>query len=128
MPHQKNHPEADPSHQEHVMLSTALFRTLIENSPDITLLFAVNGNIAYASSAAKAIIGYATSDLISRSLFSLVHPHDLANLEHILTDITQTARTMQSIECRLSCQDGSWRWFAGTLTNLQHRPEVAALA
>jgi PAS domain S-box-containing protein len=81
MPHQKKHPGTDPSHQAHVTLPTTLFRTLIENSPDITLLFTAHGNITYASAAAKTITGYTISDLTIRSLFSLVHPHDLANLQ-----------------------------------------------
>jgi PAS domain S-box-containing protein len=128
MSHQKKQSGTDPSHQEHVTPSTALFRTLIENDPAITLLFTVYGTITYASAAAKTITGYALSDLTGKSLFSLVHPQDLANLEQSLTAITQVIQTTQSIECRLFCQDGSWRWFVGTLTNLLDHPEVAAFA
>lgn len=60
----------------------------------------------------KEIFGYENHELGDRieTWFSLIHPEDATTVMNVLqTDLQQKSNSCM-VECRLRCQDGSYKW------------------
>jgi PAS domain S-box-containing protein len=56
------------------------FRALLENSADVILVLAGDGNLRYASPAAERVLGYAPATLLGKPLADYLHPDDTPQL------------------------------------------------
>jgi PAS domain S-box-containing protein len=69
---------------ERLRQSEERFRRLIENASDLlSILNAESGTILYESPSAERILGYTPADMIGQSVFSYVHPDDLAQIGQV---------------------------------------------
>ncbi|MBV9867940.1 MAG: PAS domain S-box protein [Abitibacteriaceae bacterium] len=110
----------------------ALYRLLVQHSPNIITLMAADGTIRYISPAVTRALGYAPAEVMGHQFFEFVHPDDtsqaMADLQWLVQhEPDPAAERDKGIVLRLRAQDGSWHWFENTVTNLLHDPAVGAL-
>jgi PAS domain S-box-containing protein len=88
--------------------SEEYFRTLIESSSDVILVFDQTGNIVFASGAGRADLGYSNEQIIGTSGMTLVHPEDLKAQAEITRDAFQNPEKLVRSEARIRAADGRW--------------------
>ena len=113
--------------EELLRIKEQRFRSLIENSSDAIALFSANGNILYASPSTPTVIGFAPEQLLSFTVFELIHPEDQKAFAECFTTLLKKPGMRMNLQSRVLHKDGSWRWLEGTLTNLLEEPDVGAI-
>ena len=113
--------------KEALIHNDQLFRALIEHSPDAIILIAPDGTITYASPSLAHITGYAPEEIVGMNSFALLHPDDQGCPKEQLTTLIEHAQENLTLEYRIRCKDGSWRWVESTATNLLDNPQVGAI-
>ncbi|MGO9874960.1 MAG: putative bifunctional diguanylate cyclase/phosphodiesterase [Acidimicrobiia bacterium] len=98
------------------------FRTLVQHASDIILVVASDGTVSYASPAFESVLGYSSLESVGMVINTIMDDEDAARLGRI-DEQTQPGREARS-EMRLRHQDGSWRWFEFTFSNLFNDPSV----
>jgi two-component system sensor histidine kinase/response regulator len=88
--------------------SEEYFRTLIESSSDVILVFDRSGNIVFAGGAGRADFGYSNADIIGTSGMTLVHPDDVMQQAEITRDAFQNPGKVMRSEARIRAADGRW--------------------
>ncbi len=84
------------------------FRTLIENSSDIVMIFDREGKIAYQSPSVERILGYAQDLLIGKKGISFIHPEDRVAIKDAYQILAQNPQNEVMREYRFHHKDGSW--------------------
>ena len=108
--------------------SEARFRTLIENASDMILVLDDTGSMTYASPSVKRIMGYAPTDLIGQSVFTLLHPDDAVRLSEAWPRMLQQLERQANITTvRVRHADGTWHVHEGIGRNLMNEPAVAGI-
>ncbi len=113
--------------KEALMRTEQLFRAVIEHSPDAITLITPDGTITYASPAIAQVIGYTPEEVLGMKSCAFLHPDNQGKLREQLTDLLGHAEESLSLEYRVRCKDGTWRWIEGTATNLLDNPQVGAI-
>lgn len=93
--------------------SESHFRTLIENSSDIVMIFDLEGRITYQSPSVHRILGYEQDSLIGEIGLSFVHPDDLQSMKDASRLLKRNSESEVLRECRFRHFDGSWRILEG---------------
>jgi PAS domain S-box-containing protein len=115
------------AHEKAVRASEARFRALIENSKEMIFLLTPDGVIQYASPSVEYIMRYKAEDLLSRSVFDLIHPEDLPALVNEWQRVIQHPEFLpDTLLTRVRHADGSWHIHEGVGTNLLNDPNVNA--
>jgi len=103
------------------------FRTLIEKAPDGVVLLGKDGQLNYASPAAKKIFGYPESYTDLPDPNASTHPEDLAKVLAILESICQNPTLVSTLEYRFQKKDGTWIWIESTFSNQFSEPAIEAI-
>lgn len=103
------------------------FRTLVEYNTDAIMLINSDDIITYANPATARLTGYTPGDLEGMNCLTLIHPNDQRNLQEQLTNLIKQDEEACSLEYRLCCKDGTWKWTESTITNLLHNRLVEAI-
>jgi PAS domain S-box-containing protein len=93
---------ASETHSLH--LDSERFRLLVENSQDLVVEVSHLGEVLYVSPNVRTVLGFAPDEVLGGSLFSRVHPQDLAHVQE------QFAIHAGRATGRHQHKDGSWRW------------------
>lgn len=95
------------------------YRSLIENSDDLTLVLNRDGYVSYVSPSCFHITGYIPPEMEGHQILEFVHPdyHELM-LETIARAMSAPFTTLPTVEILAMGKDDQWRWFEGTFTNL----------
>jgi diguanylate cyclase (GGDEF)-like protein/PAS domain S-box-containing protein len=118
---EKERAEASMRHSEE------RFRSLVQNSSDLTFIVDPEGRISYVSEASRRLLGAAPKDLVGIESATLVHPSDLDLLRSRLRVEFADADVARPIEVRLRTADGGWNHFEVVLANLVDRPAVGGI-
>jgi two-component system sensor histidine kinase/response regulator len=112
--------------REDQLLSSARFRSLIENAADLIIIAEDNFTIAYITPSSQRILGFIPESLVGTSLTGNVHPDDVEAFVDQLRDLSLgiDSATSSSFEYRLRDAYGSWRTIAWTATDLRNDPSV----
>ena len=110
---------------EHLLGSETRFRSLAQNSSDVTTLVDREGVVSYQSLAVSRVFALPADAMIGKPVTDWVHPADLTRFAAALA--SAGARDDTRIECRFRHADGSFRDAETTVTNLLDEPTVAAL-
>ena len=87
------------------------YRLIVEKSNDVLFTFNIAGEFSYISPSVKNVLGYNPSDLIGRSLISLVHPEETLQIQQVIQrNIKEGYQTPGGNELRLRHVSGEWRW------------------
>jgi diguanylate cyclase (GGDEF)-like protein/PAS domain S-box-containing protein len=103
------------------------FRSLVQNSADVSMILRADGTIAYESSAVEQILGYAVTDRIDKPAFDRVHPDDRALADSLLAEVVLVPGVQRTGELRVRHVDGSWRFLETVLKNLLDHPAVGGI-
>jgi PAS domain S-box-containing protein len=73
------------------------------------------------------ILGYEPEERIGQSLFELVHPDDLHEIQTLFQRVLKETDLIVKGEARIKHKDGSWRWMEGVGHNLLNEPNINAI-
>ena len=108
-----------------VRLSEDRFRSLIQNSSDVTMIIDQAGVFRYLSPAVEQLLGYRPVALVGRTATDYVHPDDQDYLRLRLGEEFQTSSDTAVLEFRMVRRDGSRRDVEAVISNQLDRPSVA---
>lgn len=80
-------------------------------SMDLLCIVHLDGSFQRVNPAFQSILGFSEEELLSMTVFDLVHPADLAKTALEYQKLSQGHPT-QDMENRLRCKDGEYRWLA----------------
>ncbi len=99
------------------------FRTLIENSSDMTAIVGLDGITRYVTPSTERILGYTPKELVGKPAFEIVHPDDLAEA---LRRFSQPVRLQNapSLQYRARHKNGSWCYLEAISLNATQIPGI----
>ena len=103
------------------------FRTIVEKSWSGVVLLDGDLRFSYAGSSTMHLIGYGEDELVGRSVFEFVHPHDVETARTVFGDIVGLPNNEAHGELRFRHKNGLWIWLEGFSQNLLHEPSVGAI-
>ena len=95
--------------EDALQTSRGLYRLLAENTHDVIARLGVDGRILYASTAARRLFGFDSSDLVGLPLADFIHPDDLAGFETLLLAIG-SGRGEGTVQLRHRRLNDDWLW------------------
>ncbi|MGZ5255885.1 MAG: PAS domain S-box protein, partial [Flavitalea sp.] len=101
-----------------------LFRTLVENTEAIYIVFDENLNIIYRSPLLEKITGYIPGEIHGYNIFELVHPQDTDLINDFINEIKSKHGHPIPISFRLKLKNGKYCWFEGTGNNQLSNPKL----
>ena len=87
----------------------SIYKTLLQNSPDVIILSSLNGTQRYVSPAVEQLTGWSPDEFLSKDRYETFHPEDQAIASMILESLA-TGKREHSIRYRMMKKDGSWGW------------------
>jgi len=100
------------------------FRTLVENSLDITSVVDPDGNLKYVTPSIERLFGYRPQELLGKSGFAFSHPDDLPRLVEEFAKIIQNPRVLGLTQSRFLHRDGTALTLQGVFMNLLDDPVI----
>jgi PAS domain S-box-containing protein len=95
--------------QKALARSELYFRSIIENSLDVTVVLAPDGRILYVSPAIEKMLDIRPADLQGSLAFDLIHPEDRSRVQDSFLRAQADGTRVEQQEFRLRHRDGSWR-------------------
>ena len=96
------------------------YRALVQNAPGVTIVLNPDGTIQYVSSP----IGGGN---IHDSMRHLVSPDDLEQIEAAILKTTEQPDLEPLLELKMTDENGNWRDYEATMTNLVDQPSVGGI-
>ena len=103
------------------------FRSLVQNSADVSMVVDGNGRIAYESDTVERVLGYPSSERIGQPAFAAVYPDDRPSATRLVSEVLRAPGNEMSTELRMVHADKSVRWIEVVLRNLTNDPAVAGV-
>ncbi len=104
------------------------FKTLVQNSGDITQIIDIHGKALYVSGQVETIVGYSTQEILDmESTLDLIHPDDQPTAVGTIQACIPIPDSRGSAEYRYWHKEGRWIWLEATGSNLLHNPFVKGL-
>ncbi len=103
------------------------FRSLTENSHDVSAIIAADGVIRYASPSMERVLGYRPEHVVGRSVFELVHAEDQPAFGGLFESARERPEATIPYEIRFRHGDGSHRWMEGIARNLLDNTAVRGI-
>ncbi len=111
--------------QEKLKQSEMRYRLVVENTNDIISLLDEDGNFVYTSPSFKKVLGYTPRELIGKKSFSIIHPDDVAHVQHEMAKAVKG--NMVGATFRIKNKRGKYLYFEGNGTAIldkKGRPEM----
>ncbi len=106
----------------------ARWESLAPQSADVAVAGdASTGAIGYVSPAATRLFGWQPEELLGRPSIELVHPEDLERVTRARSIVAEPSDRHVTIDFRIRCSDGSYRWVEETVHNLADVAETDGL-
>ena len=106
-------------------LSEDRFRSLIQDSSDLTMVMDEGGICTYVSPASEYLLGFAPGELVGGVATDLIHPDDQERVVARLESGFQAASTSALLQFRMVRRDGTWCDVEAVVTNQVDRPSIA---
>lgn len=111
---------------ESVQRSEARFRTLIEQNAVATLIH-TNGQVLYANPAAEGLAGYTLSELLTLSVWEIIHPDFRAIVQTRSSARLKGEQVTSRYEIKIVRKDGMERWVDLTASPVEFEGQTAIL-
>jgi diguanylate cyclase (GGDEF)-like protein/PAS domain S-box-containing protein len=106
----------------------ARWKALVSQSADVALIADVaTSDITYISPSVTRLFGWHPEDLLGRPASSFVHPDDLARVACAYRAVVEDPHSHPTVDIRLACADGTYRWVEETISNLIGEPGVEGI-
>ena len=106
-------------------LSEDRFRSLIQNSSDVTMILGEESVFRYVSPAIKDLLQYEPKELIGLHSTDFVHPDDIDTVRSMLGGEFQSGPGTATLEFQMVRKDGTARDVEVVISNQTDRPSVA---
>lgn len=103
------------------------FRTIVEKSWSGVVLLDGDCRVSYAGSSTLHLLGYGEDELLGRSIFDFIHPHEADMARAVFHDIQVIPNHEAHGELRFRHKNGLWIWLEGFTQNLLHEASVNAI-
>lgn len=104
--------------------SEAHFRSLVQNSSDVTEVVDAEGIVRYASDSITRVLGRTPEQAVGRSIFASLHPSDVEAARGRFAEVVARPGLVPTTELRIQRADGEWVWISITAANLLSDPHV----
>lgn len=101
-----------------------LYKALIENAGDITLLTNGDGTILFTSPNTMKLIGYDAKELQHADVTQILHPDELEYYYALKQEIMNNPGQLYVCEMRVKHRNGSYIWVESTTVNRLNDPTV----
>ena len=101
------------------------FRSLVQHSSDVTVVWGADGIVTYVSPSIEATMGYAPGEGLGRPIVEYVHPEDRRIALRSVAQLLRQPGSRQIDEIRMRAKEGGWRVFEVGISNLLDDPAVA---
>ena len=102
--------------------SETRFRSFVESLNDVLFVLTPEGNFSYLSPQWRDAFGYDVGESIGQSFTRFVHPDDIAACHAVLQKVVGaaigTGAVSDSVEFRVRCKDGNYKWYLANLSRL----------
>lgn len=105
----------------------AYYRSLIDNSLDVTGILNSDGTVCYLSPSVERMLGFKPERLVGRNAFDMIHSDDAAMVRRLFSKGIQNPEFTTSVEYRLQHQDGSWVYVEASAHSLLENPAVMGI-
>lgn len=102
------------------------YRSLTEQSRDLTTILNADGSIRYESKSIRQILGYEPEEMVGKNSFEFVHPEDLPQVVASFKELMETGG-MKPVEFRFRHKNGSWCPLEAVGTNFLKNPIVGGV-
>jgi diguanylate cyclase (GGDEF)-like protein/PAS domain S-box-containing protein len=113
--------------EDQLRASERRFRAVVQHASDVVTVADASGAIVYTSPSMERLLGYAPDELLGTQTRDLMHPDDVAGVEHAVTEQFMSGGPEEPIEYRLRHRDGSWRVVEGRITKLLDEPGIEGI-
>lgn len=113
--------------KSHASDPSRYYRTLLENTRDITAVIDRNSTIKFVNPTINQLIDYRVEEVINHTIFDFVHPNDREKVTRFYTALMHNHHLSNSIEFRLKHKNGGWLYFEGIGKNLLDDPTIAGM-
>ncbi|MEI6062230.1 MAG: PAS domain S-box protein, partial [Bacteroidota bacterium] len=97
---------------------------MISNISDVIGILDANGIMTFKSPNIEKRFGWLPEDRLGTSGFATIHPDDLEYVQSIFSLLLGTDNSVQTLECRYGCKDGSYKPIELTASNLLNDPTI----
>ena len=101
--------------EQQAVANQAIYRTLLDNSPEMMVLFPFNGDVPYVSPAVEKLTGFRADEYLSLRDQDYMHPDDRADAATVLKKLRQ-GYLSQTLRYRALQATGSYGWVEANLT------------
>ena len=113
--------------EKSMRLSEDRFRSLIQNSSDVTIVVGEGGILSYVSPVVEQLLGFAPSELVGKRATNIVHPDDHEYVRNrFAPDPRSNSNSSQSFlqQFRMQKKDGTFRNVEAVVTDQRDRPSI----
>jgi PAS domain S-box-containing protein len=103
------------------------FRSLVQNSTDITTILELDGTIRYESPIFYRMFGYSPDDILGENVFKYIHEDDIQEVQEVFTELKNTKQQTNPITFRFRNKQGVWKYLEAIGINLMELPAVSGL-
>jgi PAS domain S-box-containing protein len=103
------------------------FRSLVQNSTDITTILELDGTVRYVSPIFYRMFGYSPGDILGENVFDFIHEDDIQDVQDVFIELKNTKHQTNPIELRLRNKLGEWKYLESVGINLTDLPAVSGL-
>jgi PAS domain S-box-containing protein len=103
------------------------FRSLVQNSTDITTILELDGTIRYESPIFYRMFGYSPEDILGENVFEFIHEDDIQEVQDIFAELKNTKQQTNPITFRFRDKQGAWKYLEAIGINLMELPAVSGL-
>jgi PAS domain S-box-containing protein len=89
-----------------------LFRSLVHNSSDLTILTDANGSITYVSPQCERVLGYPAEKILGQKIPDVIHPEDTARCHETWEQVAHQGLNLHEFEYRIIDGSGAVRWIS----------------
>ena len=104
------------------------FQSLVEQGNDVLIILNSDGSPKYVSPSIKKVLGYSVSEALKFDISKIVHPIDQQLVaSEIQESLQKPGETIEVSPARMRHKNGDWLWFAGSIKNMLHDPDIAGI-
>ena len=103
------------------------FRSLVQNSSDVTTIVGPARTVTYISPSVKGVFGIETTAVVGHPISTFAHPEDREALQEILDLAGANAMVSYPLQCRWKHRDGSWRYCESIVTGHVDDPSIGGV-